>query len=103
MSERAFVGVTVLLEFEWVLRGFYRAPRSEIVSVLRALSGFQNILIEDRAACLDAIDAFEAGMDFADALHLSRSSRAATFRTFDQNLAKAAKRLGFATKVEPLG
>ena len=36
MSGRVFVPVTVLLEFEWVLRGFYKLPRSDTVRVLRA-------------------------------------------------------------------
>ncbi|MGE0803379.1 MAG: type II toxin-antitoxin system VapC family toxin, partial [Lautropia sp.] len=30
LSERSFVPVTVLLEFEWVLRGFYGLARREI-------------------------------------------------------------------------
>jgi predicted nucleic acid-binding protein len=37
--------------------------------------------------------AFDKGLDFADALHLARSSRAAGFATFDQRLAKRAKGL----------
>jgi len=39
MSEPAYVTATVLLEFEWVMRGFYELPRADIERVLRALLG----------------------------------------------------------------
>jgi predicted nucleic acid-binding protein len=38
---------------------------------------------------VDALDAYAQGLDFADALHLARSSRATAFLTFDRRLAKA--------------
>jgi predicted nucleic acid-binding protein len=50
-----------------------------------------------------AIDAFDKGVDFADALHLARSSRASGFATFDQRLAKRAKGLALTRPVELLG
>jgi len=40
------------------------------------------------------------GLDFADALHLARSSRAAAFLTFDRRLAKRAKDLARSPPVE---
>ena len=42
------------------------------------------------------------GLDFADALHMARSSRASGFATFDQRLAGRAKRLALAPPVELL-
>ena len=102
LSERAFVSVTVLLEFEWVMRGFYALPRRGIMKVLRALTGIEHITIEDRDAVLAALDACDAGLDFADALHLTRSARAAAFATFDQRLARRAKGLGLEPPVELL-
>jgi predicted nucleic-acid-binding protein len=96
LSERSFVSVTVLLELEWVMRGLYKLPAKEISRVLRALASIEHITLEDRAAVLVAVDAFDKGLDFADALHLARSSRAAGFATFDKRLAKQAK--GFALK-----
>ena len=36
MAGRLFVPVTVLLEFEWVLRGFYELSRTEVGRVLHA-------------------------------------------------------------------
>ncbi len=102
LSERAFVSVTVLLEFEWVMRGFYGFPQKDISRVLRALSSIDHLTLEDRGAVMEALDAFDQGLDFADALHLARSSRASTFATFDQRLAKRAKSVVMTPPVELL-
>jgi predicted nucleic-acid-binding protein len=103
LSERSFVSVTVLLELEWVLRGFYELPTTDISRVLRALASIEHITLEDRDAVLEAVDAFDQGLDFADALHLARSSRASGFATFDQRLAKRAQRPALKPPVELLG
>jgi predicted nucleic-acid-binding protein len=102
LSERSFVSVTVVLELEWVLRGFYELPASDISRVLRALASIEHVTLEDRDAVLVAIDAFDKGLDFADALHLARSSRAAGFATFDHRLARRAKGLALTPPVELL-
>jgi predicted nucleic-acid-binding protein len=102
LSERAFVSVTVLMEFEWVMRGFYDLPSRDMVRVFRALAGIEHISIEDRAAVMVALDGFEKGLDFADALHVARSARASAFVTFDQRLAKRAKGLALSPSVELL-
>ena len=102
LSERAFVAVTVLMELEWVMRGFYGLPPTDISRVLRVLSSIEHITLEDRSAVLMALDAFDQGLDFADALHMARSSRASGFATFDQRLAKRAKDLALSPPVELL-
>jgi predicted nucleic-acid-binding protein len=102
LAERSFVSVTVLLELEWVLRGFYELPPKDISRVLRALASIEHVTLEDRAAVLVAIDTLDKGLDFADGLHLARSSRASGFATFDQRLAKRARRLALAPPVELL-
>ena len=102
LAERSFVSVTVLLELEWVMRGFYELSMRESSRVLRALACIEHVTLEDRGAVLVALDAFDKGLDFADALHLARSSRASGFATFDQRLAKRAKGLGLAPLVELL-
>ena len=102
LAERAFVSVTVLLELEWVLRGFYELPPRDVSRVFRALVSIEHVTLEDRDAVLVALDAFDKGLDFADALHLARSSRASGFATFDQRLAKRAKGLALAPPVELL-
>lgn len=102
LSERCFVSVTVLLELEWVRRGFYELPAKDISRVLRALAGIRHVTLEDRDAVLAAIDAFDKGLDFADALHWARSTRAAAFATFDRRLAKRAQGLALSPPVELL-
>lgn len=102
LAERSFVSVTVLLELEWVMRGFYELPGTDISRILRALASISHITLEDRDAVLVAIDAFEQGLDFADALHLARSSRASSFATFDKRLAKRAKGLALTPAVDLL-
>jgi predicted nucleic-acid-binding protein len=102
MAERSFVPVTVLLEFEWVLRGFYELPPKDIVRVLRALASVEHITLEDRDVVLTAIDGFAKGLDFADALHLARSARASAMRTFDRRLARRAGALALMPPVELL-
>jgi predicted nucleic-acid-binding protein len=102
LSERCFVSVTVLLELEWVMRGFYELPAKDSSRVLRALAGIRHVTLEDRDAVLAAIDAFDKGLDFADALHWARSTRAAAFATFDRRLAKRAQGLALSPPVELL-
>ena len=103
LAERSFVSVTVLLELEWVMRGFYELPAKDVSRVLRALASIEHITLEDRDAVLVALDGFDKGLDFADALHLARSSRASGFATFDQRLARRAKTFALTPKVELLG
>jgi predicted nucleic-acid-binding protein len=95
--------VTVLLELEWVMRGFYELPAKDVSRVLRALTSIEHITLDDRDAVLVALDAFDKGLDFADALHLARSSRASGFATFDQRLSRRAKAFALTPKVELLG
>jgi len=102
LHERSFVSVTVMLELEWVMRGFYALSSRDISRVLRAIAGIEHLLLEDRDAVLTAIAAFEGGLDFADALHVARSSRTSGFATFDRRLAKRAKGLALAPPVELL-
>jgi predicted nucleic-acid-binding protein len=102
LAQRSFVPVTVLLEFEWVLRGFYELPAKDITRVLRALASIEHVTLEDRDAVLVALDAHGRGLDFADALHLARSSRASAYATFDRRLAKRARTRGLQPPVELL-
>jgi predicted nucleic-acid-binding protein len=94
--------VTVLLELEWVLRGFYALACRDIAKALRALTGIEHVTIEDRDAVLSALAAFEDGLDLADALHVARSTRASAFVTFDRKLARRAKALALLPTTELL-
>lgn len=46
-----------------------------------------------------ALDWLEAGLDFADALHLAASAEGDTFVTFDQGLLRRTARLGVTIPV----
>lgn len=102
MSSRSFVSVTVLLEFEWVMRGFYELDRTKIASVLVALAGIEHVSIEDRGAILAAVQAYQQGFDFADALHVVRSRQSSAFATFDRTLSRRAARVALPLRVELL-
>jgi predicted nucleic-acid-binding protein len=102
MSERVFVSVTVLLEFEWVMRGVYEIPARTVLTVLQALAGIEHVTLEDRADVLKALDGLAAGLDFADALHLARSGHCSALVSFDRRLAKRARTLAIAPPVELL-
>ncbi len=103
LAERCFVSVTVLLELERVMRGFYELPRPDISRVFRALAGIEHVTLEDRDAVLMAVDAFDQGLDFADALHVARSRRASGFATFNRRLARRAQALALVPPVKQLG
>ncbi|WP_068637918.1 type II toxin-antitoxin system VapC family toxin [Thauera butanivorans] len=100
MRGRVFVSVTVLLELEWVLRGFYELPRASIHRALSALCTYGNVVVEDRARVLAALQAFEQGLDFADALHLSRAASCTALLTFDKRFIKRASSLPDAIPCE---
>ena len=100
MKQRVFVSVTVLLELEWVMRGFYELSRKDIHRALSALCGYDNVLIEDRHAVLAALAAYKQGLDFADAMHLMRASRCQALVTFDQRLIKRVAALGLSPVCE---
>jgi predicted nucleic-acid-binding protein len=102
LSGRCYVSLTVLLEFEWVMRGFYALRLRDISRVLRALAGIEHVTVEDRGAVLTALDAYDRELDFADALHIAHSASAAAFVTFDRRLAKRAGRLGATPPIELL-
>ena len=86
-----FIGTTVVLEAEWVLRSGYGFVVSEISLGLRNLAGLPGITLEEPAEIAQALDWMDEGMDFADALHLTRASHCSTFLTFDRKLVKRAK------------
>ncbi|TXH70790.1 MAG: PIN domain-containing protein [Thiothrix sp.] len=94
------VSKTVILELEWVMRGYYKFEREEIASVLSALISFPNVTIEDVLSVEQAIDGFEQGLDFADALHHASYKACDAMATFDEKkFSKKAMKLGLVPKV----
>jgi len=89
---------TVLLELVWVLEA-NRCSRVEIVAGLRLLFGLANFKPMAAAALGQALEWFEAGMDFADALHLALCAGQENLATFDKPFAKLAKKLAASPAV----
>jgi predicted nucleic-acid-binding protein len=91
-TNEIWVSKTVLLETEWVLRSLYGFSPESLVGALRALAGLPTMFLEDEVAVAKALDWFKEGLDFADALHLASAGNAKEFATFDQKLARQARR-----------
>ena len=94
---------TVILEFEWVMRGYYGCTATEAVSVLRHLLALPNVTVEDRNTVEQALSQCEAGVDLADALHHASYRACESMATFDdRKFARRAKRLGMVPGVSLL-
>jgi predicted nucleic acid-binding protein len=93
-STDVFVGTTVLLETEWVLRSAYGYAAGPLAKALRRFAGLRHVTLEAPDLAAQALDWMEAGLDFADALHLAKAAGFDAFVTFDQRFARAADRLG---------
>jgi predicted nucleic-acid-binding protein len=90
----------VLLEFEWVMRGYYGFTQKEILEVLRHLLQMTHISIEDRTTIEQAVSQCAAGIDFADALHHASYRSCASMASFDdRKFARRAKKLGLSPTV----
>ena len=94
VADSVFVPKTVVVEFEWVMRGVYGATRAMIASAIETILATANVEVEDSTAIAQAVNWFKAGMDFADAVHLTSSSHAELFLTFDASLRRRASTLG---------
>ena len=91
-ANAVFVPKSVLLETEWVLRHVYKLGADAILRALRGLLGLPNVLAEDPAAVITALNLLESGYEFADALHVATSAGADRFVTFDARLIKRARK-----------
>lgn len=74
----------MLLETERVLRSGYKQPADRIARYLRAFLGLPQVQVADPEAVEAALRGYEAGLDFAEALHLALSGDADEFATFDR-------------------
>jgi predicted nucleic-acid-binding protein len=82
-DHRVFVPESVLLESEWVLRAVYGFSREEISGAFRALLRLPRVVVDERTLVMQVLDWFDAGFDFADALHHERSADL-ELKTFDR-------------------
>ena len=91
---------TVLLELEWVMRGYYEFTAEEIADAFGHLLALGHVHIEDRASVTQAISHMTAGLDFADALHLAAYRECAEMASFDdRKFARRVQRLNLSPRV----
>lgn len=91
---------TVILEFEWVMRGYYGFSQTEVTSVLRHLLGLDYVVIEDRGMIENALSNCEAGIELADAIHHASYRTCDSVASFDdKKFTRRAKKLGLAPLV----
>ena len=90
-----FISKTVILEFEWVMRGYYKFEQQEISSVFNHLLSHGSIEIEDKPCVVSSIISFDKGLDFADALHLASCKNCSELASFDdKKFSRLARRSG---------
>jgi predicted nucleic-acid-binding protein len=93
-STALFVPLTVVLELEWVMRGFYEVGREAFCAVMDHLLGIGHVTVERWEAVKDAVEFHRTGLYFADALHLSTSRGCDSLLSFDRSFVRAVARSG---------
>ena len=102
-GQALIVSKTVVLELEWVMRGYYGFSQAEVASAMRHLLGLMHVTVEDREVVERALANNDAGVDFADALHHASYKTCASVATFDdRKFAPRARKLGMAPTVTVL-
>jgi predicted nucleic-acid-binding protein len=93
-AEPCTIAPSVLMECEWVLRAGYQLDPARIAASFRDLLVLQNIEALDPVLTQHALQGYEAGLDFADALHAAQRRDGERFVTFDRQLARRATKAG---------
>ena len=89
-----FVPKSVVLELVWVMQSNYALDKTAVLAALRHLTDSKAAVIEDAEAVHQAIDWFEKGLAFDDALHLASSRICKGFLTFDdRGFARRARKI----------
>lgn len=88
-AQGIYIADTVLLETEWVLRHAFEFSPQDICAALRRTCGLPNVSLADPELVARTLDWHEAGLDFADAMHLATSGQR-VFKTFDRELIEKA-------------
>jgi predicted nucleic-acid-binding protein len=91
-SQDVFISHTVLLESEWVLRFAYKYTPDQIVVAFRKLCGLPTVRLQSADVVMSALAGREAGLDFADALHLAQAGGCEEMLTFDRRFTNRASR-----------
>ncbi len=91
----AFISCIVLCEFNWVLKSFYKIPKTDRLETLQSIVAVSVFDIERLGACMKALKLCEAGQaDFSDYIiqQIAAQEGYDTVLTFDK---KAQKSAGF--------
>jgi len=99
--ENISIATSVILECEWVLRYAYHFKPYEIISAFKALFGLSNVNLMEPLVIHNGIEWHMSGMDFADAIHLSKSQECESFATFDKNFIESSKDVSKIPVYEP--
>jgi predicted nucleic-acid-binding protein len=99
-SRSLFVPMTVVLEFEWVMRGFYETDAASFCVAVQHLLGMSNVTVERWEAVNDAVELHRNGLEFPDALHWTTSAGCSQFITFDdRRFVRRARRMNLVPEV----
>ncbi len=102
-GQALMVSKAVILELEWVMRGYYGFSQADVASVMRHILGMTHVTVEDRAVVEQALTNSHDGVDFADALHHASYKACSSVATFDdRKFARRAKKLGMVPSVTVL-
>jgi predicted nucleic-acid-binding protein len=88
-----FLSETVVLETVWVLQKIYSFTPVDIADGLKRLFGLSNLYLRNPEIVKFALQWYEGGLDFADALHLAQATDCTAMFTFDRRFAKRAERV----------
>ena len=91
-----WIGKTVLLESNWVLRSVYGYDVSAVYGAFVKLLGLAAVEVEDPEPVGAALDLMANGVEFADAIHVCSRPQGVSFVTFDRSLVRRAQRAGIA-------
>lgn len=99
-GQALMISKTVLLELEWLMRGYYRLASSDIQAVFEHVLALPQATIEDRGAVEQAVANMAAGFDFADALHHASYRACSAVASFDdRRFARRARKMGLTPTV----
>lgn len=99
-KQRLLLVDVVVAEVMYVLSSVYKATRTEVAKSARSVIGFRNVVVEDPAMLLRAVEVYEKyRLDFADAYLIAQAERSgdAAVVSFD----KAIGRVGTVEREEP--
>ncbi len=88
-GDSVWIADVVLAEMVWALGRGYGRPRSDVVTVLRALAGNATVQLESAAFLLEAAALYESGpADFVDCLLAVKAvaSTCTALHTFDKKM-----------------